>query len=280
MAILTVNFFSNSLSRIVEFQMVLPNDLPPTMKAGNPAYDRKMKTLYLLSGFSGCSRDWLIGSSIQDVALKYNLAVIMPSGENSFYLNGKGTGKAYETYVGEELVKYTRNVFGLSDQKEDTFIGGNSMGGFGAIHTGLAYPETFGKLFALSPALIVYNIEGMKDGSKDEIADYEYYHQVFGDLDNLDDSRNNPEFLVKELKVSGTKIPELFMACGTEDFLLETNRRFHSFLKEQQISNVYYAESAGTHDWNFWNEYLEPAIAWMVDDNNNKKLDSNDAAEV
>ena len=89
MALLQVNTFSQALSRIITFHIILPNDAPPEMLAGNSNYDRPMKTLYLLHGFSGSTQDWLTGSLIQELALKYNLAVVMPAGENSFYLNGK-----------------------------------------------------------------------------------------------------------------------------------------------------------------------------------------------
>lgn len=265
MAILQVNFFSTALMRATAVQMILPNDVPPEMTAGNKSFERPMKTLYLLHGFSGNNMDWMTGSLIQEMASKYNLAVVMPSGENSFYLNGRGTGAAYETFTGVELVEYMRKTFGLSEKKEDTFIGGLSMGGFGAIHTGLKYPQTFGKMFGLSSALIQNNIQGMKPGTEDGIADYDYYERTFGDLEKLDQSENNPEYLVKERKKKGEEIQPIFMACGSEDFLLRENHEFRDFLKEQAV-DVTYKEGPGIHDWKFWNEYLEPAILWMLEE--------------
>lgn len=41
------------------------------------------------------------------------------------------------------------------------------MGGFGAIHTALQFPDTFEKAFSLSGALIVHNVEKMAPGFKD-----------------------------------------------------------------------------------------------------------------
>jgi putative tributyrin esterase len=64
MALLQVNTFSQALSRIITFHIILPNDAPPEMLAGNAYYDRPMKTLYLLHGFSGSTQDWLTGSLI------------------------------------------------------------------------------------------------------------------------------------------------------------------------------------------------------------------------
>ena len=94
MAFLQVDFYSNVLHKITNICIVLPNDLPKEMKVDNDNYKRKMKTLILLHGYSGSEKDWLAGSLIQELAGKYNLAVIMPSGDNSFYLDGKGIGKS------------------------------------------------------------------------------------------------------------------------------------------------------------------------------------------
>lgn len=246
----------------------------PMMIEGNKNYERKPKTLYLLHGFSGNTTDWLYGSRIQELAMQYNLAVVLPSGENSFYLNGKGTGRAYETFVGVELPDYCTKTFGFSDKPEDNFIGGLSMGGFGAIHTALKYPKRFGKMFGLSSAMIQYDIAGMKPGEKNEIADYDYYLQVFGNLEHLDTSENNPDYLIREKKKRGEKIQPVFMACGTEDFILKNNRVFRDFLNSQNVDLTYY-ESEGIHDWKFWNQYLEPAICWGLEEKVEEKEDEN-----
>lgn len=263
MAQIQVNYFSGALMKVTTVQVIIPNDLPPSTKEENEHYKRETKTLYLLHGFSGSGMDWLLGSQIQELALKYNLAIVMPSGDNSFYLDGKGTGRAYGTFVGEELVQYIAKTFGLSSKKEDIYIGGLSMGGFGAIHTALKYCDTFHKVFALSSALIIHDIKNSKPDFCDAIADYDYYKFTFGDLGELEESENNPEFLVKKLKKEGKQIPPIFMACGTEDFLLQQNRNFDYFLEQEKV-DVVYEESSGIHNWKFWDEYLEPSIKWML----------------
>lgn len=207
MALFQVDYYSKALSKITCFHVILPNDVPLDMRANNEYYDRNTKTLYLLHGYSGASKDWLMGSSIQELAIKYNLAIVMPSGDNSFYLDGKGTGKAYCQFVGQELIEYTRRTFGLSEKKEDTYIGGFSMGGFGAIHTGLFYSGVFGKIIALSSALIIHKIANIKEDFNNGMADYYYYSSVFGDLEKLDESQNNPEYLIRKMKEEKKTIP-------------------------------------------------------------------------
>ncbi len=265
MAFASFDFYSECLKRGVSFKIILPNDLPEEMAAGNPHYagDMAMKTLYLLHGYSGASPDWVWNSLVCDIASRYRLCVVLPNGENSFYLDGPETGRQYGTFVGKELVDYTRRTFGLSDKKEDTFIGGLSMGGFGAIHTGLQFPDTFSRVMALSSALIIHNVKSMKPEFKDGMANYEYYRLMFGDPENVVESRNNPETLVKELLANGKEIPGLYLAIGTEDFLYEENQIFRRFLEKEKVPFVY-RESTGIHDFVFWNQYLEPAVKWML----------------
>ena len=269
MAILTVNYYSSALSRFTEFVMMLPNDFPPEMMAGNPHYQRPMKTLYLLHGYSGARMDWLSGSLISNLSGDFNLAVVCPSGENSFYLNGEESGSAYQTFVGEELPAYSRKTFSLSDRREDTLIGGLSMGGFGAIHTAFAYPETFGGAFGLSNALIVHDIAGMKkedDARTVVMANYAYYRRVFGDLETVEERESNPEVQLKKLLSDGRPIPDLYLACGTEDALIEHNRAFAAFVREtgKDALRMKYEEAAGIHDWKFWNLKLETALRFLI----------------
>lgn len=58
----------------------------------------------------------------------------------------------YSTYVGKELVEVTRKLFPLSHRREDTYIAGISMGGYGALYNGMRYRHTFSKVAAISPA--------------------------------------------------------------------------------------------------------------------------------
>jgi len=261
MANIRIEFFSNSLVRTVEIEMYIPNDLRTDIQIQhNPYYDRKCKTVFVLHGFTGFGRGW---TNLYELAEKYNFALVFPSGENSFYLDSEATGGKYGTFIGSELIEYIRKTFGLCCAKEDTFISGLSMGGFGAIHTGLAYPDNFSKIVALSSALIIHGISVMKPGDDNGIANYYYYRKYFGDLEKLIDSDNNPETLVKKLIQQNKNIPKIYMACGTEDFLIKENRQFYDFLIKQKV-DVEYIECGGGHDMAFWNEYFSKGFEWMA----------------
>ncbi|NLM09356.1 MAG: acetylesterase [Clostridiaceae bacterium] len=263
MAFLQVNFFSKSLKRVTSFNALIPLDRFDVPGEKKTLEHKPMKALYLLHGYAGNHTDWVCNSNIQEFSLKHNIAVFMPSGENFFYLDDVDMGALYSEYIGKELVDFTRKMFPITDKKENTFIGGLSMGGYGAIRNGLKYSDTFGRIIALSSALITYNIAGIPVDYKNDIADYKYYSRVFGDVNKIIGSDRDPEALILQLKKENKQIPEIYMACGTEDFLLAENRRFHEFLVAEGIEHTY-KESKGTHDWKFWNEYIEKGIEWAI----------------
>lgn len=263
-----MDYLSAALARIVTVHAYIPSDTTSEFTEGNPHYEREMKTLYLLHGFSGNSTDWVTGSHAMELSRQYNMAIVMPSGENSFYLNQKGTGKAYETFIAQELLQYMAKNFGLSTAKKDNFIGGLSMGGFGALRLGAKYNHQYGAVFGLSSAMIIQDIAGMTEEACEKlpvkIADYDYYRSVFGDLSTLIQSDKNPEYIIHQKVAQGEKLPPMFMACGTEDALIHQNRAYKAFLESKSL-DITYHEGTGGHNWAFWTTYLEPAMVWALD---------------
>lgn len=251
MADISVKYFSEALNRNIRFEMYIPDHK-------SDEQGRKMKTLFLLHGYTGEGYNWVP----EHLCEKYGFAVVAPNGENGFWLDGLSTGHKYCTFVGDELVRYIRRTFGLALNADETYIMGLSMGGFGALHTAFTYPDNFGKTAAMSSALIVHGIARMKPGEDNGVANYNYYHECFGDLEIVEESDSNPEILVKKLKGSKKTVPQIFMSCGTDDFLLNENRAFHRFLESIDIPHIY-LESKGGHDMEFWNEYTEKFVEMM-----------------
>ncbi|QUL53306.1 acetylesterase [Paenibacillus tritici] len=260
MATLQISLQSQCLKREVTFNALLPLDLPEGL--GLPVWSgQPLRSFYLLHGFSGSQNDWLSFSRIRELSDRYQIAVFMPAGENGFYVDDENRDAFYGEYVGRELVEFTRRLFPLSAAREDTWIGGLSMGGYGAIRNGLKYAEQFGRIIALSSALIPYRIAGIPPDYNDGIASYSYYTSVFGDLSRLLGSDKDPEQLVLDVKTKGLALPELYMACGTEDMLLDVNRRFHQFLEAEQVGH-HYVEGPGDHNWEYWDKHIEAALEW------------------
>jgi putative tributyrin esterase len=261
MAIVTTRYNSNCLGGFISFTAILPfedfgenflNPNPHPYKAGEP-----LKTLYLLHGVTGDEKDWLYGTRIERYAIEHRIAVIMPDGNNNFYVDNCETEKWGE-FIGRELVEVTRTMFPLSYKREDTFIGGLSMGGYGAIRNGLKYSDTFSRIVALSSALITYDVPDAKEDAPMPWQKKSYYVRMFGDVTKLIGSDMDPEQLFVDCK----NPMKIFMTIGTDDFLLEHNRRYKAFL-ESHGADLTYKEEPGAHEWDFWDRNILEGIQWL-----------------
>lgn len=258
MAVFHVTMFSGALHRLTEMTAIVPvekaDGIPPELRAPDGA---PLKTVMLLHGFSGTHSDWLFGSRIQQLAMRYHVAVLCPSGENAFYVDDAKRDALYEQYLCEVL-DFSRRVFPLSKQAEDTFLGGLSMGGYGALRNGLKHPELFGGIIALSSALITDELASHPTYSDSGMASAGYYEQIFGSPSSIPGSDRDPKQLAKQAAERG-KVPAIWMACGTEDFLIGPNNDFSAYLDSIGVGHTYLT-GPGVHDWAFWDAYIEKAL--------------------
>jgi S-formylglutathione hydrolase FrmB len=264
MALIQVNFVSNTLRRTVPLQVILPVDRL-TADGSTPA-PKKFKTLYLLHGIFGNYTDWVSGTRIQRWAQKHDLAVVMPSGDNAFYVDRPETFNRYGEFIGRELVEITRNMFPLSHNREDTFIGGLSMGGYGALRNGLKYHETFGAIVSLSAATHFMDHPGVLYKQTDPV-DRVFMDTVFGNLRKAARSDRNPNVLLKALAEKkaadpALSLPRVYVACGKEDDLLSCSRLYRDRFRRAGFE-VKYSETPGGHDWDFWDQQIQRAIVWL-----------------
>ncbi len=268
MALIQMMVMSESLMRTVPVNVILPAD--KRRAPGEPAREEKpFRTLYLLHGVTGSSFDWICGTRIKRLAENNDLAVVMPSGENRFYVDQEKGHHYFGEFIGRELVDLTRRMFPLSRRREDTFIAGLSMGGYGAVRNGLKYHGNFSHVAGLSPALITDGIDRLTDGDINYPESRSYAESVFGDLSKVEGSDKDPKWLAKRLaeEAGGApdgreKLPKFYLACGLSDGLLSRTRDMRDFL-EALGYDVTYAETPGAHDWDFWGSQIEKVIDWL-----------------
>lgn len=266
MAMGRIQYLSESLNRLTEFSFVLNNDVRPEDAAGNPYYDRPAKNLYLLHGLTGIDTDWVWGGGNANyISRQFNLNVFMPTCGNNFYLDRPGAGNAYGTFVGEEFVDYTRKLFRLSRERENNYVAGLSMGGFGTLQTVFTYPETFCGAIALSSANPTEPMH--PDGLDDPMLRYDraFHEEIFGAEPELSKTLKNPKVRAEQAIAAGKPLPKLYIACGTEDDLIYINRGFRDFF-QPRLRSFRYEEGPGIHDWRFWTEYIVRGLEWMLND--------------
>jgi len=254
MALFRTSFFSECFQRLTKMNVLLPVDTP--VPQGVVKEFKPYKTLYLLHGYRGCCDDWLNNSLIMDIAAKFDIAVVMPDGINGFYVDQPKSGIRGSEFIGRELIEMTRRAFPLSDKREDTVIGGLSMGGFGTLYNALKHGDVFGHAIALSPPVKILRYE-----SEHEPKDIEYkqtpgyFEALHGDLSKVYETDRNIALHAKNVLDAALPVTDLFLACGYNDSLVPENRELHEQLRDMGFPHVY-EEGPGTHDWPFWNEFI------------------------
>lgn len=254
MAFLQIDLKAKALGRKAHLNVFLPTDVDN--KQPGP-----YKTLYLLHGIFGNSSSWVTSSCVQRYAEMKNLCVIMPDGENGFYIDHPDYMNNFSRYIGEELVSATREMLPLSAKREDTLLGGFSMGGYGALYNGMKYADTFGTVIAFSSALILEDVQNRT--SDGPAANDGYMKAMFGDLQHLVGSELDPLQLIRQRLAAGKDIPKLYLSCGEQDGLLKANEKFRKALTELGVEHTW-RTTPGGHDWDFWEQEIRHVILeWM-----------------
>lgn len=252
MALIQMNFLSTALQRTVPVTVILPVD-NTAITDPKPVFP----TLYLLHGLFGNHTDWTGNTRIQQWAEERGLAVVMPSGDNSFYIDHQLPNQEYGKFIGRELVEMTRRAFPLSHNREDTFLAGLSMGGFGALRNGLKYADTFGYVAGFSSAVNIFEMPPDAPGRTLIREDL-----VFGDLEEARKSDKNPRVALLQAQKAGLRIPRIYMSCGLQDPLVECNRKLRDYFLDQGVC-LTYTESDGKHNWDFWNTEIRSILDWL-----------------
>lgn len=94
---------------------------------------------------------------------------------------GAGQGKKYIRFLTETLKPFVDENFRTKSDRENTGIGGSSMGGLVSIFSGIMYPEVFGKLMIFSPSLWVVPKIKLSFLDMDEPQDTRVYLYAGGD---------------------------------------------------------------------------------------------------
>lgn len=261
MAFIRAEFMSMSLKRIVPITVVIPSDTTNFSGTGTNPARPPYKTLYLLHGIYGSDMDMITNTNVMRLARERQLAVVMPAGENHFYVDDSVSGAKYGEFIGKELVEATRRMFPLSDKKEDTFISGMSMGGYGALMNGVKYHDTFGYIASMSTAVITPETLAPGQPNPTPMCEAGYQQAVF-DIDTLETNEKNPYVLLKKAAEQKADLPKIRLAVGKDDPFLQNNIKLHEYMEELGIRHEF-AVNDGGHNFDFWREEITRILDWL-----------------
>lgn len=265
MAFLTCHFYSHALYRNTTIQVILPSPASgeplnyATMKQ-DYGYADGLPVVYLLHGLYGDCTSWPRYSNIDRYAQERRCAVVMASAGDEFYQNMR-YGQQYVDFFTKELPAYICALFPVSGKRENTFIAGLSMGGYGAWHLALAAPQVYSKAASMSGAL---DIESLFQSEKISVNPRPInWKAMFGDVETLKGS-DSDLFAQYDRCVKNGCVPKLYQTCGTSDILYPMNLEVRNRMQAVGADLTYH-EAPGIHDWNYWDGHIQEVLDWFLE---------------
>jgi S-formylglutathione hydrolase FrmB len=191
----------------------------------------------------------------------------MPNAHLSGYVN-MAHGQRYFDFFTEELPRIMREFFPLSPKREDNYVAGLSMGGAGALTLGLGRPDVFSAIGCFSAGNL--NIRRRTNPSaigqrKSGKASRDI--SVYG-AEDRSSALGNPEydtFVKAEAAIkAGNPLPRIFHCCGAQDFLFENAKDTAAWFRSHQEFNYEFHEAPGIHNWEFWDEWVQKFLKWLL----------------
>jgi putative tributyrin esterase len=270
MAVVKMNFLSKNLGMQTNISLFLPSFsyrdfVNNKLDIYIPGV--KFQTLYLLHGGSGDDSDYLNLTNIACYAEEQRIAVVMPCDYNHFYTDDL-KGPRYWKYVSEELPLICQSFFPLSEKREDNFIAGLSMGGYGAMKTGIMNCERYAAVLCMSGAAINPDkIKGFPDRGKErkgDILPMIPLEMIFGDLDKYKNSSYDVWYFARLNAEQGKKLPKFFLTVGDQDYSKEYVDDAYHYLTSLGYETFCEVVPGYGHEWDFWDLTLKKALEkWL-----------------
>lgn len=202
--------------------------------------------IYLLHGYGNDQNTWITDGRIDstmDRAIADGIlpptVVVMPNGENSWYVNARNEKYDWEDMFFKEFMPFIEKTYKIDGTKNKRVIWGASMGGFAAMKYAMVYPDQFGVCIAFSPAI--------------------YPDSQIGDRYPLTDS---PLHLIKNNSTEKLNTVAYYIDCGDKDFLYWGNSTLHIAMRDRGINHEFRVR-AGKHGWIYWKKGSTPALEFI-----------------
>jgi S-formylglutathione hydrolase FrmB len=251
---LRVDFFSDSLALSTSMTVLLPQRTTTQIGMAGATGDGPPPVLYLLHGLSDDDTIWLRRTSIERYVAPLGLAVVMPQVHRSFYTDEHYGGR-YWTFLSEELPELVASWFRVSTQREDTFVAGLSMGGYGALTWALREPGRFAAAASLSGALDVAGLRTRRIRPEDP----RMFERIHGDESP---AGTDADLLALLGRTDPATLPALYVCCGEQDELIGDNRAFVEACSGAAVP-VTSSFGPGEHDWAYWDTTIQDVLAWL-----------------
>lgn len=262
---LHVDFYSFALNMSTNATVLLPQTEKDFISGGARKNEKgKIPVLWLLHGFGDDYTGWQRYTNLERYALARGIAVVMPSVLSQSFYSNMVEGLPYFDYISQEVPRLFREMFPqLSDAREDNFIAGLSMGGYGALKVGLTYPEQYAAIGCFSAGNLI-ETESVLPPTAEEAPlfmrpMYGVARNAFGTKHMIDakGTGNDVKYLFDKDLDEGKALPQIKMYCGTEDFILPISDSMAQHISKRLSAPAFtYEKGPGVHHWDFWDHWL------------------------
>ena len=230
---------------------------PPGYEGGTAPYP----VLYLLHGLNGTFSDWERRTQLTELLQAYRLIVVMPEGQNSWYGDSvERPADRFETYVLDDVVADVEKQYRAIGTRHARAVAGLSMGGYGAMKFALKRPAQFLVAGSFSGAFSLVRAGAPASPAPPPADETPFARTVretvtaaYGPPGSEARAANDLFALAQQADVS--RLPYLYVDCGTEDGLLRINREFAALLHERKVVFEYH-ELPGAHTWDYWDRQI------------------------
>ncbi len=245
MAFCELKYFSPALQKHIAANVIIPEN-------------RQLKpfpVLYLLHGQSDDHTIWMRRTSIERYVEDTGLMVVMPDTGRGWYSDA-AHGPAWETSIVKDLIDLVDGIFPTRANGAGRALAGLSMGGYGAIHLAFNHPSRFCAAVSHSGALAFshYDLDANPGAWSNEMK-LILGEKYIGSKSDL--------FAQASKLVTGKKRPAIRIDCGTDDFLIESNRLFHAHLNSINYEHEY-EEHPGAHTWDYWDQHIQDSLKFLL----------------
>jgi len=250
----TVPFDSKLIGARLPYNVLVPVDYnEPAAKA------KHYPVLYLLHGLFGHYGNWVEHSHLVDYTAHADFIIVMPEGNDCWYTDSATVpADKYESYIMQELIPDVEKRFRAISAREGRAIAGLSMGGYGALKFGIKYPQQFVFVGSMSGAL------GAASWTETDLKGlaviFRTLQPVYGAESSPTRAANDLSKLYREFPAASiASLPFVYVDCGTEDPLLQSNRDFVDILMSRKIPHEY-RQLPGGHAWTYWDAQVQEIL--------------------
>lgn len=215
---------------------------------------KSLPIVILLHGVYGSHWAWAMKGKVHETAQRLisegkikPMVLVMPSdglfGDGSGYVPHKIEN--YEKWIVEDLIEVFKEQYPQITDESPIFITGLSMGGYGALRLGAKYPKIFKAFSGLS-----------------SITHFEQLKQFVSDFETIKNQAIEQDGVIEWMIKNKAILPPFRFDCGSNDVLIEHNRKLHLELETHDIPHIY-KENPGEHSWDYWEKHIAETLIFF-----------------